>query len=150
MRRSARSATVSPVRNTSQEGSMEIIRHEEPPVYTAPGLIGTVRLRAIVGDEQGVFLEHFDPGARNRPHTHNFDQVLYILNGEGIVATDTEEHRVDLGDLVVVPAGEQQLHGDTTVTSMAHLAFALPGEALRGSSSRGSVTPRMDKQWTAN
>src|SRR5258708_18056068 len=107
MRRSARSATVSPVSNTSQEGSMEIIRHEEPPVYTAPGLIGTVRLRAIVGDELGVFLERFDPGARNRPHTHNFDQVLYILDGEGIVATDTEEHRVYLGDLVVVPAEGQ-------------------------------------------
>jgi quercetin dioxygenase-like cupin family protein len=112
---------------------MEIIRHEEPPVYTAPGLIGTVRLRAIVGDEQteqrGVFLEHFDPGARNRPHTHNFDQVLYILDGEGIVATDTEEHRVYLGDLVVVPAGEQHWHGATADTAMAHLAFVLPGDA---------------------
>src|SRR5258708_19675860 len=99
MRRSARSATVSPVRNTSQEGSMEIIRHEEPPVYTAPGLIGTVRLRAIVGDEQGVFFEHFDPGARNRPHTHNFDQVLSILDRDAIFPTHTDDHRVYLTNL---------------------------------------------------
>src|SRR5258708_26030494 len=129
MRRSARSATVSPVSNTSQEGSMEIIRQEEPPVYTAPGLIGTVRLRAIVGDELGVFLEQFDPGARNRPHTHNFDQVLYILDGEGIVATDTEEHRVYLGDLVVVPAVGRRLQGGTAHTRGAHHASGVAREA---------------------
>jgi quercetin dioxygenase-like cupin family protein len=129
----AQAAAMDRIRTHNKGGSMEIIRHEEPPVYTAPGLIGTVRLRAIVGDEQteqrGVFLERFDPGARNRPHTHNFDQVLYILDGEGIVATDTEEHRAYLGDLVVVPAGEQHWHGATADTAMAHLAFVLPGNA---------------------
>ena len=52
---------------------------------------------------------------------------LYIVEGEGIVATESEEHRVRAGDVVVVPAGEQHWHGATADSAMAHLAFGVPG-----------------------
>lgn len=112
---------------------MQIIRHDpsEPPVNSAPVVSGTVRLRPLVGAEQSeqlrVFFVRFEPGGRNLPHTHSFDQVLYIVEGEGILATETEEQRVRPGDVVVVPAGEQHWHGAAADTAMAHLALGVPG-----------------------
>lgn len=112
---------------------MQIIRHDPtaPPVNTAPVVSGTVRLRTLVGaedsDQVRVFLVRFEPGGRNLLHTHSFDQILYILEGEGILATETEEHHVHPGDIVVVPAGEPHWHGATAETAMAHLAFGIPG-----------------------
>lgn len=112
---------------------MHVIRHDpsDPPVNTAPVVSGTVRLRELVGAVQSeqlrVFFVRFEAGGRNLLHTHSFDQVLYILEGEGILATETKEHRVRPGDMVVVPAGEPHWHGATADTAMAHLAFGIPG-----------------------
>ena len=112
---------------------MHLIHHNpsEPPLVTAPVVSGAVWLRELVGAEQStqlrVFFVRFEPGGRNLLHTHSFDQVLYILEGEGIVATETEEYPVRPGDLVVVPAGELHWHGATAETAMAHLAFGIPG-----------------------
>lgn len=117
---------------------MRIVRHDPspPPVNTAPVVSGTVRLRELVGadqtNEQRVFLVQFEPGGRNLLHTHSFDQVLYILEGEGIVATETEEQRVRPGDVIVIPAGELHWHGATADTAMAHLAFGVPGATVVG------------------
>jgi quercetin dioxygenase-like cupin family protein len=103
----------------------------EPSPVTAPVVSGEVRLRELVGAEQSAqlraFLVRFEPGGRNLLHTHSFDQVLYILEGEGIVATEREEYRVHPGDVVVVPAGTLHWHGATAETAMAHLAFGIPG-----------------------
>ena len=112
---------------------MHVIRRDpsNPPINTAPVVSGIVGLRQLVGAEQSeqlrVFLVRFEPGGRNLVHSHSFDQVLYITEGEGILATETEEHRVYPGDVVVVPAGEQHWHGATADTPMAHLAFGVPG-----------------------
>lgn len=112
---------------------MQIIRHDPaaPPVNTAPVVSGIVRLREVVGAEQSeqlrVFFVRFEAGGRNLLHIHSFDQVLYIVEGEGILATEREEHRVHPGDVIVVPAGEPHWHGATTDTAMTHLAFGIPG-----------------------
>ena len=94
-------------------------------------MTGTVRLRRLVGREQtgelDAYLVRFEPGGRKLLHTHSFDQALYILEGEGIVATETLEQRVGPGDAVVIPAGEPHCHGATVVSAMTHLAFGVPG-----------------------
>jgi quercetin dioxygenase-like cupin family protein len=115
---------------------MHIIRHNhsEPPVVsvTTPGVVsGIVRARSLVGaqhtDQLRVLVVHFEAGGRNLLHTHSFDQVLYILEGAGIVASESQEHRVFPGDVVVVPAGEQHWHGSVADAPMTHLAFGVPG-----------------------
>ncbi len=92
---------------------------------------GVVRNRVLVGPEQSdelrVVLARFDAGARNLPHTHGFDQALLITDGEGIVATDTEQRQVHAGDLILIPAGERHWHGGTETTAMSHVAFGIPG-----------------------
>ena len=113
---------------------MHVIRNDPsaPAVSTQPIFRGEVRPRPIVeaaqSSEVRVLLVRFAAGGRNVFHRHSYDQVLYITEGEGIVADQHEEHRVRAGDTVVIPAGEAHWHGATPDSAMAHLAIGRPGE----------------------
>ncbi len=71
---------------------------------------------------------NFDPGAVNVFHTHSVDQVLYVTEGEGIIATETEEVRVTAGTFIVIPAGERHWHGATPDSTFSHIAIAIRGK----------------------
>ncbi len=81
---------------------------------------------------------HFKGGARNRLHTHTTDQVLLITEGEGIVATRTEEREVVPGDVAYVPAGEEHWHGARPGRDMTHLA-------INGGASETTITERPEE-----
>ena len=66
---------------------------------------------------------NFSAGSRNYFHTHSSDQILYITQGTGIVATEAEERVVNQGDVIHVPAEEKHWHGATKETSMSHVAI---------------------------
>lgn len=81
-------------------------------------------------------LVDFENGARNTLHVHDGDQVLIVTEGEGIVATETQEYRVTVGDVVIIPAGEKHWHGAQPGHSMSHFGIMAvsPGqtEFMRG------------------
>src|SRR5205823_1533387 len=62
----------------------------------------------------------FSAGARTRPHTHPTEQVLQVVEGEGIVATEAERRIVRAGDFVIVPVGIWHWHGATPASPMCH------------------------------
>lgn len=66
---------------------------------------------------------HFSAGSRNKFHKHTSDQVLVITEGTGTVATDQEQRTVTVGDVVLIPAGENHWHGAPARTSMAHITI---------------------------
>ena len=68
----------------------------------------------------------FAPGARNKLHTHTTEQILYVTEGEGIVATRDEEHTVGPGTVVFIPSDEEHWHGATRDSSFAHLSIISP------------------------
>jgi quercetin dioxygenase-like cupin family protein len=70
----------------------------------------------------------FTNGGRNKLHIHTQDQVLYVIEGEGIVASTEHEHHVGAGDVVHVTAGEVHWHGAAPGKDMAHLSIMRPGE----------------------
>ena len=108
---------------------MDIVRPqraEARPTDTPQNFAGTVhmeRLRqakdAAAVDLVAVF---FEPGARTRPHVHRSDQVLHVIDGQGIVATERERRIIRPGDIVIVPAGEWHWHGATQTSAMCHLS----------------------------
>jgi len=69
----------------------------------------------------------FPAGSRTKPHTHEVDQVLHVVEGKGIVATEDRRRIIRPGDIVVVPAGVWHWHGATPDTAMSHLSIKAPG-----------------------
>src|SRR5258707_6949757 len=76
---------------------------------------GEVKTLQLVGPNESNEVEllavYFSAGARTRPHTHEQDQILQIIEGQGIVATETEKLLVAAGDVVSIPAGPLALAG---------------------------------------
>ena len=111
---------------------MKILRSGDTPEEpaAAPIFEGTVHRRIMVSFEDTsqvpVTLVRFTDGARNKRHTHSADQVLYITEGDGIVASGDKEHRVAAGDIALIPAGEIHWHGAQPGRSMAHLSILPP------------------------
>ena len=65
----------------------------------------------------------FNPGARNRFHSHSGEQILYVIEGKGIIATKDKEYTITPGMLVFIPPGEIHWHGATKDSSFAHLSI---------------------------
>jgi len=82
----------------------------------------------------GLVMVHFSPGARLNFHTHSGEQILYITEGKGIVATEKEEYVVTPGSVVYIPPGEVHWHGATNENSCSHIAL-YKGETKLASSS---------------
>jgi quercetin dioxygenase-like cupin family protein len=71
----------------------------------------------------GVLFVTFSPGAKLNFHTHPAEQILYITDGKGIIATKDKEYTVTPGTVVFIPAGEVHWHGATKNSSFSHLAL---------------------------
>jgi quercetin dioxygenase-like cupin family protein len=112
---------------------MKVTRNDRSAeqLATTPIFVGTVHSRPLVGaddsDVTTVNLVRFTDGGKNKRHTHSNDQVLYIVEGDGIVADDAEEHLVSAGDCVHVPSGTVHWHGAQPGKDMAHLSILPPG-----------------------
>ncbi|HUT67301.1 MAG TPA: cupin domain-containing protein [Dehalococcoidales bacterium] len=78
----------------------------------------------------GILLVTFGPGARLNFHTHTFEQILYVTEGKGIVATEEEEQVVTPGAVIFIPPGEVHWHGATGDSSFSHIAIQKPGIKL--------------------
>lgn len=79
--------------------------------------------KKTAGELQTVAVITFSPGAKLNFHTHTFEQVLYVTDGMGILATRQEEHVVTPGTIVLIPPGEVHWHGATKDTSFTHVAI---------------------------
>jgi quercetin dioxygenase-like cupin family protein len=65
----------------------------------------------------------FAAGARTRPHVHPVDQLLFVVDGVGIVATGEEKRYIQSGDWVRIPAGTWHWHGATPQDAMTHVSI---------------------------
>lgn len=74
-----------------------------------------------------VFSVHFEAGARTKPHLHHSGQVLYVTDGEGIVADSSGRRTVRPGDVITVRPDEWHWHGGSPTSSMSHLTVQIPG-----------------------
>lgn len=69
----------------------------------------------------------FDPGARTIPHIHAADQVLYFVEGEGMVATEHEKRVMKAGEIAVIPGGIWHWHGATKTSATCHISIKAVG-----------------------
>ena len=63
----------------------------------------------------------FGKGTRNKFHTHKSTQILIVTQGRGLVATETEQREVTVGDVIFFAPGERHWHGATDDSDFAHI-----------------------------
>jgi quercetin dioxygenase-like cupin family protein len=69
----------------------------------------------------GMSTVYFSPGSRTFWHRHEAGQTLFVVSGEGMVATrEGAAARVQAGDVVWAPPGEEHWHGAGSDTFFVH------------------------------
>jgi len=111
---------------------MKIVKVNKIPKipFADPVFTGTdVTKQTLVSDSKdlSLYIVNFGKGIKNRFHTHNGDQVLIIIAGKGIVATEKENRIVTTGDLVLFPAREKHWHGATEDSEFSHIVITKGG-----------------------
>jgi len=98
------------------------------PLFTGPD----VTRQSLVSDSKdlSVGIVNFGRGVRNKFHRHDGDQVLIIVAGKGIVATEREKKVVTVGEIVVFPAGEKHWHGAIQDSEFSHIVITRVGVKL--------------------
>ena len=98
------------------------------PLFTG----ADVTRQSLVSDSKdlSVGIVNFGRGVRNKFHRHDGDQVLIIIAGKGIVATEAEKRIVTMGEIVVFPAGEKHWHGAIQDSGFSHIVITRVGVKL--------------------
>ena len=112
---------------------MKVVRINDVDAQQSKGnyFKGEVSIQNIIGrseNEFRVIVVHFGPGAASVFHTHTVDHILYVTEGEGIIATESEEEKVTPGTIIYIPAGEKHKHGATKNTAASQIAIMPPGD----------------------
>jgi len=68
------------------------------------------------------------PGGHTPFHTHNFEHLNYIIEGEGAVITENGEHRVKTGDFLLVMPNERHQYKNTSTQKHLIMICAVPKE----------------------
>src|SRR5438874_1503987 len=53
----------------------------------------------------------FENGARTRPHVHDADQTLHVVEGTCVVADQHDRKQLGIGEMAFVKKGEWHWHG---------------------------------------
>ena len=114
---------------------MKVVKMNEVPRESNAGPLFTgkdVTHQPLVGESKDfrMAIVNFGKGVRNKFHTHSGDQILIITAGKGIVATETEEKAVMVGDVVLFPAGEKHWHGATRDSELSHITVQIAGSKM--------------------
>jgi quercetin dioxygenase-like cupin family protein len=95
---------------------------------------GPVSRRPLIDTKEtggfGAALVTFSPGARLNFHTHDSEQILYVTEGKGIIATRDKKYTITPGCIVFIPAGEVHWHGAAADSSLSHVAIQKVGIKL--------------------
>lgn len=70
-----------------------------------------------------IAIVSYSPGSKLKWHKHDSEQIIYVTEGKGVLATQKEQHIVTPGTIVVIPADEVHYHGATGDTIFTHIAF---------------------------
>jgi quercetin dioxygenase-like cupin family protein len=103
-------------------------RVNDAALFTAPVTMKTIE--AEKDNSLSIAYVSFPVGVRNKLHTHTNDQILIITEGNGIIANESEQQEITVGDVVVIPAGEKHWHGATENSAMTHIAISAAGTSI--------------------
>ncbi|RJQ09514.1 MAG: cupin domain-containing protein [Bacillota bacterium] len=90
---------------------------ELPPEEARAGVVR----RAFANSDVMVVHHFLHPGMETRPHVHDFDQMVCVIDGEVFFTVEGKRHRTRTGDVFNIPAGAvhfAEVPGDRIVTTL--------------------------------
>jgi quercetin dioxygenase-like cupin family protein len=105
------------------------------PLFTGGTVTRQTLLTPEISNDFNLGIVNFSAGARNKMHTHSSDQVLFVTAGKGIIATETHQEVITVGDVVHITAEEKHWHGATPDSAFSHIALT----------AKGSTTTQVEK-----
>ena len=94
------------------------------------GAVSRTRQAMIADGQSDNFrcnVVNFSAGATTGWHAHDSDQILVVTAGRGIVASETEQREITVGDVVHIKAGERHWHGAEPDSTMSHITVTMAG-----------------------
>ncbi len=114
---------------------MHVVRMNDVPKTPrdTPLFTGEVTVQPLIpeGGDYNMAVVNFGKGVRNKFHTHESDQILIVTAGKGIVATESEQREVTVGDVILFTPGEKHWHGATEDSEFSHIYISLAGQKTR-------------------
>lgn len=106
---------------------MKVIRGADLPVKQEMG----TAVRILMKPEDGlanlsITMVDIEPGRTTPEHSHDTDQVVYVLEGELLMSSGGVQERVAAGDLICIPAGEVHQHRSGSRDTLKQLAIFAP------------------------
>lgn len=92
-------------------------------IFTGTVCIQRITNETIVSKDLNIAIVSFPVGVRNDFHSHKTDQLLWILSGKGIVASEHEEVIATPEMAFFIPACERHWHGATKDSSFSHISI---------------------------
>lgn len=99
-----------------------------PARFSGPVFIHELHTTADSSDLE-ILAVFFEAGARTVPHTHETAQLLYFLEGEGVVGTNDGPRLYRRGGMALISAREWHWHGATPSSSTGHLSIRPGGRS---------------------
>lgn len=109
---------------------MKVVRSGDISPRTGETFTGKVDLTRTLDHQaggMGFSVVRFEDGARTHWHVHPGEQILYVLDGQGRVGTETEEYLVGPGDVIYAAPGEKHWHGAAPGQTMTHISVTTVG-----------------------
>jgi len=98
------------------------------------GEVRRTRQELITDGQSGNFrsnVVNFSAGATTGWHAHDSDQILVVTAGRGVVASETEEREIAVGDVVHIKAGERHWHGAKADSTLSHITITASGASSK-------------------
>jgi quercetin dioxygenase-like cupin family protein len=117
------------------EGDMKVVKTSDvsEELYEHPLFTGKDVTRQVLmpeSNEYDINIVNFGKGVRNKFHAHTSEQILIVIAGKGIVATEAEEKVVTEGDVILIPANEKHWHGAVQDSEFSHIYVMRRGAEL--------------------
>lgn len=118
--------------------------------FATENFTGTVYLNSVA-NEGGVSMANvtFEKGCINKWHVHDHVQILMGVMGEGYCQKEGEDAQlIQVGDVVVIPAGVKHWHGATHESQFTHMSVS--GPVVEGMEAFGTkwLEPVSDEEYS--
>jgi quercetin dioxygenase-like cupin family protein len=110
--------------------SLDSVEKIVPDMAGATGVLKQVPISKADGSPAFSFrVFTFEPGGHTPYHTHPFEHLNYVIDGEGVLVSENgDEHKIKKGDFALVRPNEKHQYRNTSRDKPLVIICAVPKE----------------------